>query len=164
MANHLPCEDVGLALILSRKTSAQAQGGKELGVVKEWKEGGGKMGSRRYGQEKYKMKYKMWGGHILWVFVSQFMKLDFTCNAMEHFKVKNDRVLLMLFKDHSGFWVKEQGGSRESSQQAKATVQVKGEGEQWAILALSEALIRASRRQEMDWTGRQNLELMWDLS
>lgn len=35
MANHLPCEDVGLALILSRKTSAQAQGGKELGVVKE---------------------------------------------------------------------------------------------------------------------------------
>lgn len=35
--------------------------------------------------------------------MSQFMKLDFILHALEHFRVRNDRVLEKLLKDHYGF-------------------------------------------------------------
>lgn len=39
----------------------------------------------------------------LWVLASQFLKLDFICNAMEHCKVRKDRVILILLKDCCDF-------------------------------------------------------------
>lgn len=71
-------------------------------------------------EEGYKIR-QMWGG----VRSHGFTELDFILNAVEHSEVRNDRVLRMLLKGHSGFWVQVQGRSRGPSDQAMATVQVR---------------------------------------
>lgn len=52
--------------------------------------------------------------HTLWVLVRQFTKLDFTGNAMEHLKVRNDRTVPMLLKDKS--WLLSKGARWEQGE------------------------------------------------